>query len=72
MASGIAAARARGVKWGRPKTVVDLDRVRRLRSQGKSWRQVARALDVGIGTLYRNGCQAHGRRRGNSSRQHAA
>jgi len=70
--AGIKNARERGVQWGRPRVEVDVSRARRLRAEGRSWREVAHALHVGIGTLYRNGCQAHGRRRGNSSRQHAA
>jgi len=73
--AGIAAARARGVRWGRPKTVslsLDLDKVARLRARGLSWRQVAARLDVGVGTLYRNGCQEHGHKHGSRRGRKAA
>ena len=70
--AGIKNARERGVQWGRRRVDVDVIRARRLRAEGRSWREVARALHVGIGTLYRNGCQAHGRRHGKSRQKHAA
>lgn len=51
--SGIAAARARGRCPGRPRAVVDNARIDRLRSQGRSWRQIAGELGVGLGTVHR-------------------
>ncbi len=51
--SGVAAARARGVKLGRPRSDVDADRIAELRAQGISWREIAARLGVGIGTVHR-------------------
>ena len=48
--SGIAASRARGTRIGRPRRRIDEARVRALRIQGRSWRQVARELGVGVAT----------------------
>ncbi len=53
--SGIAAARARGKRIGRPRTEVDVVRVRELRSQGWSWAEIAREIGVGMGTVHRAG-----------------
>jgi DNA invertase Pin-like site-specific DNA recombinase len=51
--SGLAAARARGARIGRPRKPVDAAKVAELRAQGASWRAVARELGVGIGTVRR-------------------
>lgn len=51
--AGLAAAIRRGVKVGRPRVVVDIDRARALRQEGKTFRQVARELGVGAATLHR-------------------
>jgi DNA invertase Pin-like site-specific DNA recombinase len=40
--SGLAAARARGQRLGRPKVAVDVGEVARLRAQGLSWRAISR------------------------------
>jgi DNA invertase Pin-like site-specific DNA recombinase len=48
--SGIAAARARGKRLGRPRRKIDVCRVAALRAQGLSWRQLARELGVGVAT----------------------
>jgi DNA invertase Pin-like site-specific DNA recombinase len=48
--SGIAAARARGKRLGRPRRQVDVSRVAALRAEGMSWRDVGRELDVGVAT----------------------
>jgi DNA invertase Pin-like site-specific DNA recombinase len=53
VAAGIAAARRRGVKCGRPKVYVSADKVRALREAGVPWRQVAKRLGVGCGTAMR-------------------
>jgi len=53
--SGIAAARARGKRLGRPKATVDASRVVVLRAQGRSWRNIAHELNVGLATVYRAG-----------------
>ena len=56
--SGIASAKARGKRLGRPMVTVDASRVAVLRSQGRSWRAVASEMGVGLGTVYRmaSGC----------------
>jgi DNA invertase Pin-like site-specific DNA recombinase len=48
--SGIAAARARGKRLGRPRRYVDVNRVAGLRAEGRSWRDVGRLLGVGVAT----------------------
>src|SRR4051812_13820572 len=48
--SGIAAARARGKRLGRPRRHVDVSQVAALRAEGRSWRDVGRALGVGVAT----------------------
>ena len=48
--SGLAAAKAKGKRLGRPKRIVDTARITRLRAQGLSWRKVADELDIGVGT----------------------
>ena len=52
--SGIARAKANGIKCGRPSNVNDSVRiaVRLLREQGKPIRQIARTLNIGVGTTY--------------------
>lgn len=51
--AGIASARRRGIRVGRPQAKVDLARARKLLADGKSLRQVARALEIGASTLHR-------------------
>ena len=51
--AGLRNARAKGKHLGRPRRDVDPTAVRRLRSQGASWRAIAQQLGVGVGTLYR-------------------
>jgi DNA invertase Pin-like site-specific DNA recombinase len=51
--AGLAAARRRGAKIGRPRRRVDLDRARELRGGGQSLRAVAKELGVGYATLCR-------------------
>ena len=48
--TGIAAARARGTPLGRPRRPVDAVRVATLRAEGRSWREVGRALGVAVAT----------------------
>ena len=49
----IAAARKRGVKFGRPKTYLSADKVQALRDAGTPWRAIAKKLKVGTGTAVR-------------------
>lgn len=51
--SGLAHARAKGKKLGRPRCEVDGNRIRELRASGSSWRQISREMGVGLATLYR-------------------
>ena len=46
-------ARAKGKHLGRPRTQVDFERVKKMRLSGMTWRQIARELDVPLGTLHR-------------------
>ena len=50
--SGIAAARSRGKRLGRPRVIVDAARIAVLRASGRSWPQIARELGVSVGTVY--------------------
>jgi DNA invertase Pin-like site-specific DNA recombinase len=50
--SGIALARARGRRLGRPRRSVDGERVASMRAHGYSWRRIARELNVGIATAH--------------------
>jgi len=59
--SGMAAARARGARIGRPRKPVDADKVAELRAQGASWRAVACAVGMGVGTV-RRAAQEHSRK----------
>jgi DNA invertase Pin-like site-specific DNA recombinase len=51
--AGVAAARRRGVRVGRPRARVDLDRALELRAEGTSIRDAAKVLGVGAATLSR-------------------
>jgi DNA invertase Pin-like site-specific DNA recombinase len=49
--AGVRAAKARGKRIGRPKRVFRRDEVVRLRADGVSWRDIAKALGVPVATL---------------------
>jgi DNA invertase Pin-like site-specific DNA recombinase len=51
--AGLAAAIRRGVKVGRPRVEIDVERAKVLRAEGKTFRQVAGELGVGAATLHR-------------------
>jgi DNA invertase Pin-like site-specific DNA recombinase len=51
--AGMAAARKRGCRIGRPKVYVSSDKVKALRDAGVSWRQIGKRLGVGTGTVVR-------------------
>ena len=57
--SGLAAARARGKCLGRPRKIVDAARIARLRSQGRSIREIAGQLGYSRGLVHKT--IAHGR-----------
>jgi DNA invertase Pin-like site-specific DNA recombinase len=52
--SGVAAARRRGARLGRPRARLDMDRLRELRGQGLSVRKIADTLGVGSSTVQRH------------------
>ena len=51
--SGMAHARAMGKRIGRPRAIVDLEKVAQLRAQGLSLRVIARALDIPVSRVRR-------------------
>src|ERR1035441_9411910 len=51
VSAGIRNARANGKKLGRPRRIVDHDRLVRLKAEGASLRQIAEALGIGYGTV---------------------
>jgi len=51
--SGLAAARAKGKRLGRPRRVVDSVRIVRLRAQGLSWAKIGKQTGIGEGTARR-------------------
>jgi DNA invertase Pin-like site-specific DNA recombinase len=51
--SGVAAARRRGARLGRPRARLDDDELRRLRGEGLSVRKIAETLHVGSSTVQR-------------------
>src|SRR6476646_6585685 len=50
--AGLRNARAKGKRLGRPRVRVDMARIAALRSQGRSWPQIARELGISVGTAY--------------------
>jgi DNA invertase Pin-like site-specific DNA recombinase len=50
--AGLRNARAKGKILGRPRKIANTDEIRRLRSQGASWRAVGTALGVGAATAF--------------------
>jgi putative DNA-invertase from lambdoid prophage Rac len=57
--AGLANAKKKGKKLGRPRVTVDVERVAALRRSGTSWQAISQELRVGVGTLYKavNGAQ---------------
>lgn len=51
--SGLAAARAKGKRLGRPRVAVDAAKVARLRSAGASWRTISAELGLSARTIRR-------------------
>jgi DNA invertase Pin-like site-specific DNA recombinase len=52
--SGLAAAKARGTRIGRPNSAVDVARIAQLHSSGVSWREIERTLGVSARTARRS------------------
>jgi DNA invertase Pin-like site-specific DNA recombinase len=51
--SGLASAKAKGKKLGRPRTMVNSTQVAALRATGTSWRDISERLGIGVGTACR-------------------
>jgi DNA invertase Pin-like site-specific DNA recombinase len=51
--AGLRNARAKGKRLGRPRVFVSEQRVEMLRGLGLSWRDIAKQLGVGVGTVHR-------------------
>jgi DNA invertase Pin-like site-specific DNA recombinase len=51
--AGLENARRRGVPLGRRRVRVDVDRLKQLRAEGKSYEEIATALKCGVGTAFR-------------------
>jgi DNA invertase Pin-like site-specific DNA recombinase len=51
--SGLAAARAKGTRLGRPRKDVDVTAIARLRAEGASWATIGKTLAIGEGTARR-------------------
>jgi DNA invertase Pin-like site-specific DNA recombinase len=51
--SGLAAAKARGKRVGRPRVSVDVRRIESLRRQGRSWAEITRETGISKGTAQR-------------------
>ena len=51
--AGLRNARAKGKQLGRPRRIVNVDKIVALRARGESWRAISAQLDVGPATLYR-------------------
>jgi DNA invertase Pin-like site-specific DNA recombinase len=56
--SGLAAARARGKRLGRPRVIADVEKIASLRASGASWRSISRQTGVSARTIRRvlSGC----------------
>jgi DNA invertase Pin-like site-specific DNA recombinase len=51
--AGLRNARAKGKQIGRPKVIVDTQRLVSLRNSGASWPTIAKTLGIGTGTAHR-------------------
>jgi len=50
--AGLRNAKAKGRKLGRPRVAVDTTRIACLRSQGRSWSQIASEMGLSVGKVY--------------------
>jgi DNA invertase Pin-like site-specific DNA recombinase len=51
--AGIRNARAKGKRIGRPRKLVDVLELDRLRKRGLGWKKIANELNLGVGTVMR-------------------
>jgi DNA invertase Pin-like site-specific DNA recombinase len=56
--AGLRNARAKGKQLGRPRRIVNTDKIAALRAKGESWRAIADHLGVGVATLFRASARA--------------
>jgi DNA invertase Pin-like site-specific DNA recombinase len=57
--AGLRHAKSKGKTLGRPRTAVDVDRVRMLRGEGKSWRTIGCELGISSTLAFRAGTNGH-------------
>jgi len=50
--AGLRRARSKGIKLGRPRKVVNTNRILFLRATGTSWRKIAQEMKVSVGTVF--------------------
>jgi DNA invertase Pin-like site-specific DNA recombinase len=53
--AGLRNAKAKGKKLGRPREIVDTAKIAKLRTQGRSWRKIARQMGISARTARRAG-----------------
>lgn len=51
--AGLRNAKAKGKRLGRPKVILDIARINRLRASGLGWKKISRELGVGVSTVLR-------------------
>ena len=51
--AGLRNARAKGKRLGRPRKILDTERIATLRAEGVGWKRIAARMGVGVGTIYR-------------------
>jgi DNA invertase Pin-like site-specific DNA recombinase len=51
--AGLRNAKSKGRRLGRPRKIVDTERVASLRAQGLGWKRIATQMGLGVGTIYR-------------------
>jgi DNA invertase Pin-like site-specific DNA recombinase len=50
--SGLAAAKAKGKRLGRPRVAVDVAKIASLRAAGASWRTISQEMELSVGKVY--------------------
>lgn len=51
--AGLESARRKGIPLGRRRVRVDVDRLRQLRAEGRSYEQITKGLKCSVGTAFR-------------------
>jgi DNA invertase Pin-like site-specific DNA recombinase len=60
LCAGLHHARPKGKVLGRPRTAVDIARVKTLRGDGMSWRRIARELGISVSVAFKTGAASVG------------